>query len=129
MARFQQFEDIEAWQKARLLAADIYACSRRGLFARDYALCNQMRAAAVSIMSNIAEGFERDGNREFVQFLAIAKGSCGELRAQLCVAKDQDYLSLEDFGRLAGLARETSRMIAGLMRYLRHSQRLGHKFE
>lgn len=129
MARIQQFEDIEAWQKARLLAADIYVCSRRGLFARDFALCNKMRAAAVSVMSNIAEGFERDGNREFVQFLAIAKGSCGELRSQLCVARDQDYLSPEDFGRLAGLARETSRIIAGLMRYLRSSKRLGQKFE
>jgi four helix bundle protein len=86
MATIEQFEDITAWQKARALTSAIYTDSRTGSLAKDFALRDQLRRATVSIMSNIAEGFERDGDREFVQFLsATAKGSCGEVRAHSCM--------------------------------------------
>jgi four helix bundle protein len=81
--QIKTFEDLEIWKEARCLTQDIYNISKAPKFSRDFALRDQMQRAAVSIMSNIAEGFERGGNQEFVQFLYIAKGSCGELRSQL----------------------------------------------
>ena len=129
MATIERFEDITAWQKARALNVAIYAYSREGTFARDFGLRDQLRGAAVSIMSNIAEGFERDGNREFVQFLATAKGSCGEVRSQLYTALDQGYVDRAQFDHLSALAQETSRLVAGLMRYLRQSTRKGRKYD
>lgn len=81
MAMFRSFQDIKAWQKARELVKEIYAVSKRPVFFRDVGLREQIRRSAVSVMSNIAEGFERDGKREFIQFLSIAKGSCGEKKA------------------------------------------------
>src|SRR3990172_8363764 len=93
MATIQSFEEIEAWQKARELTRAVYACSGQGAFSRDFGLRDQIRRAAVSIMSNIAEGFERGGSAEFVQFLAIAKGSASEVEAQLYVAFDQGYIN------------------------------------
>ncbi len=86
MATIKHFEDIDAWKKARKLTAAVYAHSNTGRFSKDFGLREQMRKAAVSIMSNIAEGFERGGRSEFIQFLAIAKGSAGEVEAQLYVA-------------------------------------------
>jgi four helix bundle protein len=83
MATIMKFEDLDAWQAARSLAKAVYAISSIGRFSKDFILKNQIRRSAISAMSNIAEGFERDGNREFLQFLTIAKGSCGEIRAQL----------------------------------------------
>lgn len=83
MASLTRFEDIAAWQKARLLTRRIYEVTGKGAFSRDFELRNQIRRAAISSMSNIAEGFERDGNNEFRQFLAIAKGSAGEVKSQL----------------------------------------------
>ena len=88
MSSFQRFEDIEAWQKARELTKAIYAMSNDGQFARDFGLRDQIRRASVSIMSNIAEGFERTGDAEFRHFRSMAKGSVGEVRAQLYVALD-----------------------------------------
>jgi len=129
MATFRRFEDIEAWQSARRLTRELYAISQRGRFSKDYGLGGQLRRAAVSILSNIAEGFERDGTGEFIQFLAMAKGSVGEVRAQLYVALDQAYIDQGTFGALDGLACETSRMLAGLMRYLRHSSVKGQKYK
>lgn len=128
MAKIERFEDIAAWQKARLLVKTLYQVTSGGAFARDLALRHQVRRAAISILSNIAEGFERDGNKEFAQFLSVSKGSCGELRAQLYVAVDQGYLSEEQFDSLTAQALEISRMIAGLIRYLRRSEKLGRKF-
>jgi len=88
MAKIEKFEDIEAWKKAREVAKEIYAISNEGLFARDFGLRDQIRRAAVSVMSNIAEGFERGGDVEFRRFLAIAKGSAGEVKAQtVCGAR------------------------------------------
>src|ERR1700734_875276 len=96
-----QFEDIEAWKLGRKLTRAIYRVSKTGEFARDFALRDQIRRAALSITSNIAEGFERGGNREFIQFLSFAKGSCGEVRDQLYVALDEQYISQEQFDRLS----------------------------
>jgi four helix bundle protein len=121
MATFTTFEEIGAWQKARHLTKELYKVTSSGAFGRDYDLRNQIRRAAVSIMSNIAEGFERSGTGEFNQFLATAKGSAGEIRSQLYVALDQEYLSKPSFDHLVSQAGEISRMIAGLMTYLRKS--------
>ena len=93
MARIQRFEDIEAWKKSRALTKLIYDASNVGPCARDFGLKDQMQRSSVSTMSNIAEGFERGGDQEFIQHLAMAKGSCGELRSQMYVALDQGYLS------------------------------------
>lgn len=129
MATVEQFEEIEAWKKARELTKVIYRVSSSGDFARDFGLCDQIRRAAVSIMSNIAEGFERDGNKEFLQFLSFAKGSCGEVRAQLYVALDQAYVSPEHFQELIEQARQVSRLISGLRKYLQTSQLQGRKYK
>lgn len=88
MATIEKFEDIEAWKKARELTRDVYTASKQAAFAKDFGLKDQIRRAAVSIMSNIAEGFERGGDKEFAQFIALAKGSSAEVRAQLYVALD-----------------------------------------
>ena len=129
MATFTTFEEIGAWQKARQLTKELYKITSSGAFGRDYDLRNQIRRAAVSIMSNIAEGFERSGTGEFNQFLSTAKGSAGEIRSQLYVALDQDYLPKASFDRLATQAAEISRMIGGLMTYLRKSGIRGTKFK
>lgn len=127
MSAFQRFEDIEAWQKARELTKAIYALSNDGQFARDFGLRDQIRRASVSIMSNIAEGFERGSNKEFIQFLYIAKGSAGEVRAQLYVALDQAYINQETFSQLNKYVVETSRMVSGLITYLNRSSFKGEK--
>ncbi|HET6271376.1 MAG TPA: four helix bundle protein [Bacteroidota bacterium] len=92
MASFRTFEEIEAWKKSRELVRAIYQATSLGAFSTDYGLRDQIRRASVSIMSNIAEGFEREGTREFVQFLSMAKASAGEVRSQLYVAPDQGYI-------------------------------------
>jgi four helix bundle protein len=122
MATFQSFEEIEAWQNARKLTQDIYDVSNSGPFSKDFGLRDQIRRASVSVMSNIAEGFERDGIREFIRFLTIAKGSVGEVRSQLYVALGQDYITKETFDRLFDLASETARMIGGLIKYLKQQK-------
>jgi|SRR5690606_3478496 len=129
MATIERFEDIESWQRGREVANLVYTATRNERFSRDFALCNQIRRAAVSIVSNIAEGFERDGNKEFLQFLAIAKGSCGEVTAQLYIALDQGYIDEETFDRIRSRVDETSRMIGGMMRYLRTTEFRGNKFK
>ena len=129
MATFQKFEDIEAWQRARELTREIYTVSNENPFSKDFGLRDQVRKTSVSIMSNIAEGFERDGTKEFIQFLSVAKGSSGELRSQLYVAFDQGYLEEERFERLLGIVLETSRMIGGLINYLRKSKMKGPKYK
>jgi four helix bundle protein len=112
--RIERFEDFVAWQKARELTAAIYKATSEGNFARDYGLKDQIRRAAVSIMSNIAEGFERGRSSEFHQFLSIAKASCAELRSQLYVALDAGYLAEEDFSRLMAMAIEVGQIVGGL---------------
>ena len=129
MASFKSFEDIEAWKKSRRLTKQVYDLTGLGVFAKDFGLKDQIRRACVSIMSNIAEGFERRGTGEFTQFLAMAKGSAGEVRSQLYVALDQHYLSESEFDMLCSTAREISQMISGLMNYLRSSGIKGTKFK
>ena len=126
--KIKKFEDLESWKKARQLTNAVYEATAAGSFARDFGLKDQIRRAAISILSNIAEGFERGGDREFLQFLAMAKGSCGEVRAQLYVAIDQGYLSQSLFERLSNEASEISRLISGLMKYLSKSDLKGSKY-
>jgi four helix bundle protein len=128
MATWQRFEDIEAWQKARRLSAAIYELTADGKWSKDYAFVRQIRDAALSVMSNIAEGFERDGNKEFAHFASIAKGSAGEVRSQLYAALDVRYCTQADFDRLYGLVIEISRMLAGLIQYLCRTDIKGLKF-
>lgn len=97
MAKINSFEEIHAWQKARELTREIYKISNDGSFGKDYGLRDQIRRASVSIVSNIAEGFERNGSKEFKQFLSISKGSAGEVRAQLYIALDLEYITKEEF--------------------------------
>jgi four helix bundle protein len=129
MSTIDRFEDLEAWKLARVLTGLVYASSGVGNFGQDYALRDQIRRASISIVSNIAEGFERDGDKEFVQFLSMAKGSCGEVRAQLCLALDQKYISENEFQDLTAKAIQLSRVISGLIRYLRQSQFSGKKYK
>ena len=129
MALIERFEDLEAWKIAREVTKQIYKVSKNDLFVRDYGLRDQICRASVSTMSNIAEGFERDGDKEFVQFLSIAKGSSGEVRSQLYVALDQDYISENEFNVLYNKTTENSRMISGLMKYLQQSELKGRKFK
>ena len=128
MSTILRFEDIEAWQKSRILTREIYAVTSAGDFARDFGLRDQIRRASVSSMSNIAEGFERGGNREFVQFLSNAKGSVGEVRSQLYVALDAGFVSRKKFDELYVHTTDTSRPIGGFMRYLQQSKYRGGKF-
>ena len=129
MAKIERFEEMEAWKCARRITQLIYQISSEGSFAKDFALVNQIRRAAISIMSNIAEGFERNGDKEFVQFLTISKGSCGEVRAQLYVALDQKYVDEGKFAEIESKLVETSRMLSGLIKYLRQSELKGSKFK
>jgi four helix bundle protein len=124
----ERFEDIESWKKARKLTEEIYEATAIGEFFRDFGLKDQIRKASVSILSNIAEGFERGGDKEFSQFLGIAKGSCGEVRAQLYVALDQGYLSRESFASLSTKAIEVSQLLSGFIRYLKGSALRGNKY-
>ncbi len=112
--RISRFEDLVAWQKARSLTANVYRITGGGLFAKDLGLKDQIRRAAVSAMSNIAEGFERGTPSEFHRFLTIAKASCAELRSQLYVALDVGYLTEEIFGAVLAQADEVARIIGGL---------------
>lgn len=129
MARIERFEDIAAWQKARELTRQVYVVTKAGGFSRDYGLRDQIRRAAVSIMSNIAEGFGRGGDKEFAQFLSTAKGSVAEVQAQLYVALDAGYLDQQAFTNLYSLADETGRLIGGFMKYLQQSTLKGSKYK
>src|SRR5437870_258897 len=114
MNKIKRFEDFIAWQKARKPTARIYNATSEGEFARDFGLKDQIRRAAVSVMSNIAEGFERGRPSEFHQFLSVAKGSCAEVRSQLYVALDAGYMNSYSFGRLMGHASEVGQILGGL---------------
>jgi four helix bundle protein len=129
MGSVHQFEDLESWKKARELAKRIYSITSSGPLAHEHVLRSQLRRAVVSISSNIAEGFERSGDGEFVHFLSIAKGSCGEIRSQLYIARDQEYLTDADFEVLVEEAKSISRLIAGLMKYIRQSGVGGFKYK
>ena len=118
--KISRFEDLIAWQKARTLTRQIYVISRKGNFGNDRALASQIQRASTSIMSNIAEGFDRGGNREFHHFLVIAKGSCAEVRSQLYIAFDAGYLDQSEFNDLLQRAEEVGRIIGGLRASVDH---------
>jgi four helix bundle protein len=128
VAKIERFEDIEAWRVGRELAREVYLATLSRGFARDPALRDLMRRAAVSVVSNIAEGFGRRGDAEFRQFLSQAKGSANELRAQLYVATDAGYIDDGDRQRLLALAVRVDQLITGFMRYLSQSDRRGTRF-
>ncbi len=113
-----RFEEIEAWQTARELTKLVYAFSNLGDFSRDFSFRDQMRRSAVSIMSNIAEGFESRTQSLFIEFLGRAKGSSGELRAQVYIAQDIGYIDHDQFDQLFGLTDKCSRQIARFIQYL-----------
>ena len=119
MASVERFEDLQAWQLARAVARKVYAAASSGPFSRDFGLKDQMCRAAVSILSNIAEGFERRSDKSFQNFLSIANGSAGELRAQLYVALDLGYLSQEQFDDIQSDVIRIGKMVVGLIQYLR----------
>ncbi len=118
MTSAKRFEDLEVWQRAKELTNIIYKFSSGGEFTRDYGLRDQMRRAAVSVMSNIAEGFESQTQVMFIQFLGRAKGSAGEVRAQLYIAKDQGYLTEEQFNSALSLAEISSKQLTRFIQYL-----------
>ena|SRR6266567_1971266 len=115
MAKFETFEDIIAWQKSRILVVDIYQVFKNS---KDYSFRDQIQRAAVSIMNNIAEGYERKGNKEFVKFLYIAKGSCAEVRSMLYLALDLHCINKDEFEKMYQQAIEISRMLSGLVKTL-----------
>ena len=129
MSKIQKFEDILAWQKARHLTGEIYAHSKTGAFAKDFGLRDQIQRASVSIMGNVAEGFDRGGDKEFIQFLSISKGSCGEVKSHLYVALDQQYINSTQFNELYHSADEVGRLLAGFMAYLGQSDLRGRKYK
>jgi four helix bundle protein len=123
----KRFEELKVYQQARELTNRIYAVTRQAAFGRDRSLVDQVRRAAVSIVSNIAEGHERGSTQELVQFLYVAKGSCGEARAQLGIARDQGYLNEADYEELSGQCRLVSGMLYKFIEYLQGSGMPGQK--
>ena len=118
MATAQHFEDLSVWQEARHLVVKIFAASRARAFSKDYGMCDQIRRAAVSTMSNIAEGFERGSKKEFMQYLNIAKGSNGEVRSHLYVALDQGYIAEDEHAALRESVITLSKRLSVFIRYL-----------
>ena len=129
MSAVRDFEELAIFQKARELSAKIYPVTRRGEFKYDSRFVQQIRAAAGSIMDNIAEGFERTGNKEFLNFLYIAKGSCGEFRSQLIRAKDVGYLSTEEYDELYIDCRKLSASIMNFIKEIKSSEMAGSKYK
>jgi len=129
MATIERFEDIEAWKDARELTKLIYETWNSGDFSRDFGLRDQIRRASVSVMSNIAEGFERGGDNEFHHYLSLAKGSNGEVRSQLYVAFDAHFITQDIFQSLYTRSEVIGKPLSALMTYLRRSDLRGNKFK
>jgi len=129
MAKIERFEDIISWQEARKLNKNLGVLIDGGRFKHSYRLINQIEGSAGSVMDNIAEGFERGGNKEFVHFLYIAKGSCGELRSQLYRALDRSYINQKEFDCFSVHAMKISSLIQKLITYLENSETKGIKYK
>jgi len=125
----KSFEELPVWQKARELVKYVYDLTRKEAFGRDFSLVDQIRRASTSAMYNIAEGFERGSNTEFIQFLYISKGSAGETRTQFYVAFDQKYITPEEFKKGLLLCKDVSGQLSGLIDYLKGSRLKGEKFK
>jgi len=121
VSRIQRFEDIQAWQEARSLTKEIYTVSGSGQWAKDYALRDQIRRASISVMSNIAERFERQTDAEFARFLAMAKASASEIKAQVYIALDQGYIDQNRFDDLFEQCDKVARYLGSFIRYLRNN--------
>ena len=123
------FEDLEIWKLSRTLSKEIYQITNSPEFNSDIRFRSQIRAAAGSIMDNIAEGFERKGKKEFIQFLYVAKGSCGEVRSQLCRAMDVGFISTDQYTSLAEQTKRIGAKVSNMIRYLKTSEIEGNKFK
>ena len=128
MASYKRFEDLPIWQEARDFSKKVFWATKEGDFAKEFRLCSQIRASSGSIMDNIAEGFERNGNGEFKQFLYVAKGSCGESRSQLYRAFDYGFLPEDKVDALKRQSEEISNSISSFIDYLQTSDIKGAKF-
>lgn len=129
MASFSRIEEINAWVKARELCNVIYRLTNEESFSKDYSLKNQIDRSCGSVMDNIAEGFERGGKNEFINFLGIARGSLGEVKSQLYRAFDRNHISKETFDNTFAVAEEAGKMITGLITYLNQSDIRGLKYK
>ena len=117
--KVNRFEDLIAWQKARLLTRAVYQITKGTYFLKDASLANQMQRASVSVMANLAEGFERSSRLDFHRFIVIAKSSCAELRSHLYVALDSGYLTQDAFNKITEAATEVSKILGGLKKAVR----------
>ena len=129
MSSYQKFEDLPIWKEARRLAVEVYYLTYKPEFSKDFALTGQIRRSAGSVMDNIAEGFERDGRLEFINFLSIAKGSAGEVRSQLYRAHDLKYLEEQKLLEIGNDYKVLSSHIANFIKYLNKSEHKGNKFK
>lgn len=129
MSKVEQFEDLKVWLLARELCKEINKLTIKDSFSKDFKLIGQIKGSSGSIMDNIAEGFERDGNKEFIQFLSISKGSSGETRSQLYRAIDNEYITQEEFNLAYEKSLEISKMLKGFMVYLKDSELKGNKYK
>jgi four helix bundle protein len=129
MSKVERFEDLKIWQLARELCQMIHKLTIKDQFSRDFKLVGQINGSSGSIMDNIAEGFERDGNKEFIQFLTFSKGSCGETRSQLYRALDYQYITQEEFDTAYKITLEESKMIKSFIQYLKDSELKGNRFK
>ena len=129
MATYKKFEDLPIWKEARSFSKKVFETTKGEAFSREYRLCSQIRASSGSIMDNIAEGFERDGNGEFKLFLFIAKGSCGETRSQIYRAFDYGYIDQNSFTELLNQSENISKSISNFIDYLNNTELKGLKYK
>jgi four helix bundle protein len=129
MSTYKSFEDLEIWNRAREVCQDIFLIRQRTGLKNDFRLYDQINGASGSVMDNIAEGFERNGNREFIQFLSVAKSSCGETRSQLYRVLDRDYITQEEFEYYREKLLTLGKQIGGFITYLQKSDFKGSKFK
>lgn len=129
MATIKKFEDLDIWQRSRQLSKSIYLKTIEGSFAKDFSLKDQINRSTGSVMDNIAEGFERDGRQEFIQFLSYSKSSAGEVRSQLYRALDHGHITQEQFDEFYNHTLNIGKMLSGFMSYLRKSEVKGLKYK